>query len=199
MRVTSCSASFPRALKQQRGVVLLIALIVLVAMTLAGIGLMRSVTTGSLIAGNLAFKQSAVNAADPAIEAAFTWLQSQAGTANLSNNDPARGYVSSQAIPVWTDTTAWQNAFPTNPVADAAGNRVRVLIHRMCALQNTAWNGTNQGCATESTTGTATGGSKSVGAFQYNTPPNIYYRITARVEGPRNTISFIQAIVTGPR
>ena len=50
--------------RSQRGVVLLIALIMLVAMTLAGIGMMRSVDTGSVIAGNLAFKQSTLNASD---------------------------------------------------------------------------------------------------------------------------------------
>jgi Tfp pilus assembly protein PilX len=43
-----------------RGAVLFIALIVLVAMTLAGIAIMRSVDTATLIAGNLAFKQGTV-------------------------------------------------------------------------------------------------------------------------------------------
>ena len=41
----------------QSGVVLFIALIVLVAMSLAGVALVRSVDTNLLIAGNLAFKQ----------------------------------------------------------------------------------------------------------------------------------------------
>jgi Tfp pilus assembly protein PilX len=40
----------------QQGVVLLMALIMLVALTLAGIALVRSVDTTNLIAGNLAFK-----------------------------------------------------------------------------------------------------------------------------------------------
>src|SRR4051794_33864237 len=50
--------------RRQQGVVLLIALIVLVAMTLAGIGLVRSVDTGNMVAGNLAFKQGATLAGD---------------------------------------------------------------------------------------------------------------------------------------
>lgn len=50
--------------RRQCGVVLLIALIVLVAMTLAGIGMMRSIDTSVLISGNLAFKQSTTQAAD---------------------------------------------------------------------------------------------------------------------------------------
>ena len=43
---------------------LLAALIVLVAMSLAGLALMRGVDTGTLIASNLAFKQSATAAGD---------------------------------------------------------------------------------------------------------------------------------------
>ena len=43
---------------KQRGVVLFIALIALVAMSLAAVALVRSVDTATIIAGNLAFKQS---------------------------------------------------------------------------------------------------------------------------------------------
>jgi Tfp pilus assembly protein PilX len=39
----------------QRGVVLLVALIILVALTLAGVALIRSVDTANIIAGNLSF------------------------------------------------------------------------------------------------------------------------------------------------
>src|SRR6185295_17298658 len=61
----------------QRGVVLFIALIVLVAMTLAGIAMMRSVDTNNLIAGNLAFKNAASSAGDAAIEVARNWVMSK--------------------------------------------------------------------------------------------------------------------------
>lgn len=50
--------------RAQQGVVLFVALIILVAMTLAGIALMRSVDTNVLIAGNLAFRQGATMAGD---------------------------------------------------------------------------------------------------------------------------------------
>jgi Tfp pilus assembly protein PilX len=57
---------------RQRGAILFIALIVLVAMTLAGIALMRSVDTNVLIAGNLAFRQGATAAGDYGVEDART-------------------------------------------------------------------------------------------------------------------------------
>lgn len=69
--------------RSQRGVVLLIALIILVAMTLAGIGMMRSVDMGSVIAGNLAFRQSTLNASETGTSTAFN--NSLAAVANSSN------------------------------------------------------------------------------------------------------------------
>ena len=56
---------------RQRGVVLFIALIVLVAMSLAGIAIMRSVDTGNLIAGNVAFQQGTLASADRGIDDAY--------------------------------------------------------------------------------------------------------------------------------
>ena len=59
---------------EQRGVVLFIALIVMVAMSLAGIALIRSTDTAGIVAGNLAFKQAATNALDRSVEAAVHGL-----------------------------------------------------------------------------------------------------------------------------
>ena len=58
----------------QRGVVLIIALVMLITITFAGIALFRQVGLGAVIVGNLAFKQGATAAADRGIESARTWL-----------------------------------------------------------------------------------------------------------------------------
>jgi Tfp pilus assembly protein PilX len=78
-------------------VVLFIALIILVAMTLAGIGMMRSVDTGNVIAGNLAFSQSTLHASDRGTSQAFSALVAVANSANPAdknilnfNNTPAQ-------------------------------------------------------------------------------------------------------------
>src|SRR5882672_3816297 len=63
-----------RARRDQRGTVLIIALIVLVAMTLAGIATMRSVDTATLLAGNIGLRQATSNAADQGIQAGVKWL-----------------------------------------------------------------------------------------------------------------------------
>lgn len=64
--------------QRQGGVVLLIALIVLVAMTLAGIGMMRSIDTTTLIAGNVAFKQTTIQAGDRGISEGYNALMAVA-------------------------------------------------------------------------------------------------------------------------
>jgi len=75
----------PQTPHRQKGVVLLIVLIMLVAMTLAGIGMMRSVDTASIVAGNLAFKQSTINAADAGTSTAFNALTLIANSGNLQD------------------------------------------------------------------------------------------------------------------
>src|SRR5881396_1690728 len=67
---------------RQGGTILIIALIVLVAMTLAGIATMRSVDTATITAGNIGLRQASVNAADQGIQAGVDWLNTII-TANL--------------------------------------------------------------------------------------------------------------------
>ncbi|MDH4293583.1 MAG: hypothetical protein OEV84_05785, partial [Betaproteobacteria bacterium] len=78
--------------RKQQGVVLFIALIVLIAMSLAGVALWRSIGTGVLIAGNIAMQRGAVTSSDVGIENARAWLM--AATPTTLNTTQAQGYVS---------------------------------------------------------------------------------------------------------
>jgi Tfp pilus assembly protein PilX len=182
---------FPR---KQRGVVLFIALIVLVAMSLAGIGMVRSIDTGNLIAGNLAFKQSTLNASDLGVETAFQWLLTQAGTTALDANITANGYYATppanDATVDWTDLNNWAGS--TLMATDAAGNTTRYIIHRLCPAVGSV---TGQICAISSTSGSAGGGSSSVGSTVFSSTNMVYYRIMSRVDGPRNSSSISESYV----
>jgi len=185
-----------------RGAVLFIALIVLVAMTLAGIAIMRSVDTATLIAGNLAFKQGTMQSSDNGIEQAYQWLLANRPTLSLDN--AGQGYNSGYATPVWTTAGTWTNSVTVG--TDAAGNTISYQIHRMCNCPNTLYNGvcpsllSNQ-CALDNPLGTgappppAAGESFTVGAPGYLQDPRLYYRITVRTQGPRSTVSYVQAMV----
>ena len=188
----------------QRGSVLLIALILLVAMSLAGIALIRSVSTSNIIAGNLAFQQAATHSADVGVETALTFLRanSGAGTTTLHSSvltgtgtkyvalrqDPAAGQ-SWDAF--WTATLAGSGAVNTI-AADAAGNTVSYVIHRLC---DNAGPPAYPGCSAPPIDTGAASSSMGGGVVQVAGDKQVYYRITARVTGPRNTLSYVQAIV----
>src|SRR2546427_10589062 len=145
--------SLPRR-RRQRGVPLFIGLIVLVAMTMATVAMMRSVDTATVVAGNIGFRQSAVNAADQGVQAAYAWLGANVGGAGISNDSALQGYFSSVTAgeaPDWyTNSASWASAFnltltcPATGVtnADCAGNAVSYVIHRMCPAANCAPNAT---------------------------------------------------------
>lgn len=195
---------------RQRGAILFIALIVLVAMTLAGIAMIRSVDTALGIAGNMAFKQATVQGADRGVQAAYSWLVANSTGTALQNTNNVVGYFSSRTAtePDWFDMTNWANSVTIpnefgqvgNP--DAAGNVVRYMIHRMCNCADVPYNANCAGSTTANvcglyypSSGGTAGGSMSVGSPQFEGIPQIYYRITTRVDGPRNTVSVVQVTV----
>jgi Tfp pilus assembly protein PilX len=195
------------ARRAQRGVILFVALIVLVAMSLTGIALIRSVDTNLLVAGNLAFRQGATAAGDWGVEAARSFLKTTltANKSGLDNDQPAFFYYASWQANldlIGSGVGAPFDWATTSQVVgtDSAGNEVRYVLHRMCA---NAGAGTSAGANCVKTSGTsgasaADGGTK--GTVSYSTlalpaPTVIYYRVTVRVLGPRNTLSFVQAML----
>ena len=205
-------------LKQQKGVVLIITLIILVAMTLAAIALVRSVDTGNVVAGNMAFKQGAALAGDSGTEAAITWLAGIAGVVASQTDDPANGYYAtsqetldmtgnsgdpSRSLVDW-DGNNCNNAVTNGAAtaciqpaalipANAAGYEARYIIHRLCPNA-----GLPNNCASTSATIAGT----SSGAKDYTSKGGLagtaeteYYRITTRIRGPRNTASYIETII----
>jgi len=188
----------------QRGTVLLIALILLVALSLAGIALIRSVSTSNMIAGNLAFQQATTHSADVGIETAIAFLEANsAGTSTALQSSVLTGtgtrYVAQRQDPAsgqswdafWNATLAGSGAVNTM-AADAAGNTVSYVIHRLC---NATGAPVYPGCSSSPTDASSAGNSHGAGVVALTSPRQVYYRITARVTGPRNTLSYVQVIV----
>lgn len=191
--------------RRQRGVVLFIALIALVAMTLASIALMRSVDTSNVIAGNFAFKEATLHTTDLGTEAAVTALPALVGTTGktASNNKyfPVRQQVDELGVP----QVDWSAVTKTS--ITGTGNDVQYVVERMCdpvtnpttgALVDA--NGPDQTSRNDVTEYCITTPQCSPGV-SINSPPfcvagDIHYRITTRVVGPRGTVSVVQSIVT---
>lgn len=206
--------------KAQRGVVLLLALIMLVAMTLAGIVLYRQIGTGLIIARNLSFKRTAAVAADMGIESGRTWLIGQSSSA-LEQGSAANGY-----FPGWCNTSLNASNVPDadndgqpddcgntpapsefDPVTfnwagsvlatsnDGAGNEIRYVIHRLCETPGSI-NSSGQQCVV---IGSAAAGSArtsaTYGSQALSNTSQPYFRITSRVLGPTNTVVYTQSIL----
>lgn len=206
-------------IEKQRGVVLFFTLVALVVMSLAALALVRSVDTGSMIAGNLAFKQAATISADAGVEAAIRWLQN-VDRANLGINymndpthpfnkdDPANGYYSSFDPKMSLTGPSginkyihWDNVTKDNVLVgtDRAENEVRFIIQRLCKVANTMANAA--GCLYSSD-------ALRKDSMATKMPPevcdsidcpqpgqSVHYVITVRTVGPRGTESYIQNYV----
>lgn len=197
------------ARRAQQGVILFVALIVLVAMSLAGIALMRSVDTNVLIAGNLAFRQGATLAGDRAIEdpdpakGARAWLLDPANAANLTVDQSKPWYRANWQSGVnLLDDAFWgpPNASSVNVnntiQPDAGGNTVRYVIHRMCEFAGDQ-NEAASNCIKVPSIDPAASTKGAVGYGSQALPgaSSTYYRVTVRVDGPRNTVSYVQAML----
>lgn len=196
--------------RRQRGVVMLVALIILVVMTLAGLALMRSMDTSNLIAGNMAFQQAATNSADSGVETAIGWLEANNINAGLDAALPNVGYTASTAnnaaYPL--GEAFWNALAPAGvcflPMAggvcsaapgapDAAGNTVAFMIQRLCSATG---NRNGAGCATSPGTNSSAGNNEGAGEEQLQSNTAVYYRVTVRVTAPRNTVSYVQSVVS---
>lgn len=206
----------------ERGVVLILALVMLVSMTLAGIALYRQIGTGLVIARNLTFQRAAVVAADLGIEAARTWVTSQQPATLLAEQQVAGAFV---YYPAWcygaAAATRSNAGVPVNcgnnlatadfdplqydwtqsnlvTADDGAGNEVRYVIHRLCALPGgiRITDTPGQRCVIigRETTSQAQG-VDSYGGKKMTIVTMPYYRITARVRDRQNTIAYTQAII----
>lgn len=218
------SYAVERAAKsRQRGVVLIIVLIVLVAMTMAAVSLMRSGNTAMLVAGNMAFRQAAIRAGDIGTETAITWLQTNSAGTTLYKNIPTSGYFAIEQNPApgqtWDDF--WKTQLDPSPASrpvsaainsgsvmtlptdtgaslstmtSGSGTTISYVIHRLCTAQTSP---TTSGtyCASSPTSTTTSGNSKTAGYVPLKYNNQVYYRITSRIEGPRNTVSYVQSII----
>lgn len=191
----------------QKGAVLFIALIVLVAMMLASIALVRSVDTANVIAGNLAFKQATLQAGDFGIEAAATALPTIGAAPDTTilpgpNGTPTYWYYSTRrdtdvnGVPITREygsggavTAIDWTAIPV--ATTVAGNSVQVVIDRLCRGPGPVTD-LGAACFHEGSSG---GGTHVIGRTVFTMVTTVYYRITTRVTGPRNTVSMVQAIV----
>jgi len=166
--------------RRSRGVSLIFALIGLVVLTLAAVALVRSVDTGTLVLGNLGFKQDATKSGDQGVEQAATWIigtRTAGGEAALyADGATGTGYWATshdtvdptgnnhantaRAVVDWEGNNC--SSYPSGSFGggcltphigtDVSGNKIKYAVFRMCSSAGAP--GAANDCATVEATPT---------------------------------------------
>ena len=220
VRLRSLSARIraPHVPHRQRGVVLFIALLVMVALSLAGIALIRSADTATIVAGNLAFKQAAASAVDRSIEQAVAALFDPAADPTLSNpviadkkadlvaqnyfacvQADAGGCLPPDApIPEIPDSLDHHDEIrrrrPQCRPGTCRRRQQQELLRDRAHVRQRRPRGREQ---LQSARPPGAWRRRGNAAFRgpRSRPGGAFYRVTVRVEGPRNTVAYAQAIL----
>ena len=175
---------------RQRGAALPVMLIMLLVMLVTSIYLLRSSNSATLAASNLAYDATLSRAVDFGLHTGFQWLSKTASTAKVSLNqdDAEHGYSANLDTTLTpNDAKFWENGID---VDDEDGNRIRYVIHRMCAFPG-SFSSAGQDCVLTSANTVKIGNKVAIGeslasdAPAYASSPQVHYVITARIDGAR--------------
>lgn len=188
-----------RSMRAQQGVVMWVAVIVLIIMSLSGLAMLRQVSSGTSIAGNIAFKQNATSTADAGTEAGIRRILdlNVLNPGLLLADQAPHGYYATWGANNDPATFDWGGHSVAVTLDAGTANDVRFIVHRLCRIDGPV-EALNQVCSDEQTD---YGKSKSAGLASYNpgAPDSVtikpFYRVTTQVTGPRRTVSYIQVIV----
>jgi len=212
-------------LLRQKGISLAMVLVSLVVMSLAAVGLVRMVDTGTLIVGNVAFKQAATATTDRGMELAMSWLANNGASVTVESDSTAHGYHAAmrpeldltgtsshpnRVLIDWQGNQCQGSGVPGNrclataSIPDdesaAIGHDVRYVIIRQCEGpgSHATW---DLRCARPQVE--VYEGAEDRGALSYESPgtpseavpAQVYYRVIVRSAGARNTVSYTEAYV----
>jgi len=161
--------------RTQRGMSLIIVLVVLAIVLVGALAMLRSSEVSALVAGNVSFKEAATQATDIGISDAAKALDL---LTNMDVSVPNVYFATRQAedgygLPAAVDWSAVQRVIErlcqVTPVSDPLAD---------CMVRDAEAPGSNK-----------------AGSLAYKSPASVYYRITVRVTGPKSTSAFVQALV----
>jgi type IV pilus assembly protein PilX len=197
--------------RRQRGVVMFIALIVMVALSLAAVALVRSVDTTNAVIGNLSFRMASILPGNLAVESAAAALFPDADIANVAhipdktNDLPAENYFASfqhsddpRGVPAVLQKKSTAQALSKTLHDPSTQTDMAYVIERMCKSSGPPLSsgpgdpvpgGSCDLLLSKQPLGT------TLGDPQIKIPAPPYYRVTIRVDGPQNTASFLQAML----
>lgn len=170
----------------QKGASLIIVLVMLTVLLLGALSMARLNETSTLIAGNIAFKGSAIQASEVGISEAFSALTA------ITNEEQNQGHWyfptilgdDASGLPSSVDWTQ-SSALKVGPFD------VHYIVERQCTGTAPVLD-INAQCVIKRIPTTA---SAKAGLEALDTAASKQYRITVFVSGPKNTNTFVQSMV----
>lgn len=171
---------------KQQGSTLFMVLFVLTSLLIVSLALLRSTSTTTLMAGNIAFKQASSVAAGIGINNSIIALQN---VINREASVPDVYFATVQPTDQYglPTTVIWSQV----PSQLSDKYKIQQVIERLCVGPTPVADPDQQCSYIENTESS----SSKLGSTQFSSKL-YYYRVTVMVTGPKNTNSFIQAIVS---
>lgn len=173
------------SVRSQKGVSLIIVLVVLAVILVGSLAMLRSSEVSSLVGGNVSFKEAATQATDIGISDAAKALNAMI---NVDGNIPNVYFATRQAED--SDGIPTSVNWSAVPSATVGNYSVQHVVERLC--QTTPVTDPLADCMVRDAEAP---GSNKAGSLAYKTPASVYYRITVRVTGPKSANAFVQALV----
>ena len=205
-----------RSPSRQRGVVLLFCLVILVILLAGGVAVVRSMNSSMFSAGNLAFKRDLLNQGEQAVSqvlrafaaggslgtpiiTAASLPSANYSAVELKTN--ARGIpevlLKKGANPSGSDINGGTFSPAGGDIAGRDGVTIRYVIDRLCNAAGSFAALGNSRCVYSPTAASGvTGG--TAGEDRPASPAPPLYRLSIRVDGPRDTQAFLQTSFSKP-
>ena len=170
---------------RQRGVTILVVLLLMVVMILGGLALARMTEIGTLASGNSNYREAALQASEVGVNTAYAAVR---GLADEESNTGTWYWATMQAA----DAAGVPNIdWTAAPEVVVGSYSVRYAVERMCSTAPVT--NTLRQCLVKQVPQTA---SARVGNEPLDPPNSRQFRITVRVGGPKDTETWVQSLVT---
>lgn len=173
--------------RSQRGVTILVVLMLMSVMMLGGLALARMAGVGTLVAGNITMKERALQASEVGVNTAYASLRALP----LTTSNVGGWYFATaldQTAEGLPDGIDWSGTGPTSTSTTVGAYTVRYVVERMCSTMPNV--NVERECLLKVVA------IEPVDASGLAPPMAQQFRITVRVTGPKDTRTFVQALVT---
>lgn len=175
------------ARRAQRGVTMLVVLILLSVMLLGGLALARMTETGTFASGNNAFREASLHASEVGINTAYAAVRALTGVTEEVSAGNWYWATTQAADANGIPNVAWDAA----PEVVVGSYRVRYVVERLCTV--TPVTDTLNQCLVRQVPQLE---STRVGHESVDPPNARQFRITVRILGPKDAETWVQTLVT---